>query len=436
MARSRLLAAILVPTLAALAGRCATAPSAERPSDRFPLDPREGLPGPFEESVEKGWRALQIGDPVKARREFAGAENDRSRRAAAIGELEALVAEDRGGEALRRCRDLLGAPDPTLPLLVACGEAHARLGEPFEAYELYERAAARAPRRAGLQLRSDELREGAAQAALDSAEKMALQGSREEARANLSRALAWSPGSAPVLARAADVECALGEKERALAHYRQALAAPGLDAGTRERAGDLALELGEDAMAVSIFDRLADEDPKYGGRAAEARLSFRIANWPETERQIARIRRLTRAGAASLTWWMCPEVREARVRAGIVASDVLGRRDSRAVMRAISLGLLDVEAYAHRARPDAPLTRGAAAQWLIRLWGVLSPPGAPHPPCLEGTPSAARTSADALRAADRCGLLAAGGSGVVGGPEFTRGLDRLRAVLGERPGRS
>jgi tetratricopeptide (TPR) repeat protein len=419
---------ILPAALVVVAVRCASAPPPSAPRDHFPLDPREDLAGPFDEAVGRGWRALAAGDTAGAQKEFARAEEGISKRAATIGMIETLIMAGRAGDALDRCADALGDLEATAPLLVACGEARARIAQPVGAYELYERAVALAPQRIGIQARADKLRDAATEWLLTAAEHSAADGHRDEALARIARALAWDSRSAGVFARAAGAECAIGEKDRALEHYRQALALGGLDTEAQERAGDLALEVGDDAMAVAVFDWLSAQDPRFEERAAEARLTFRIANWPEAERQAARAKRMTRAAAASVTWWMFPEVREAKVRAGIVASDVLERRDSRAVMRAISLGLIDVDSYTHRARPDAVLTRGAAAQWLMRLSAVLPKPrGSPR--CLQGFAASARTAADAIRAAAKCGLLFEAGSPAMSGPEFTRGLDRLRSLL-------
>ena len=193
--------------------------------------------------------------------------------------------------------------------------------------------------------------------------------------------------------RAADVECAAGEKERALQYDREALALGGLDADARAGIGRLALEVGDDAMAVIGLRRARGRGspvrrrrpPRRGWRSGSS-------NWPEAERQAARARRLTRAGAASLVWWMFPEVRDARVTGSVVATDVLERRDSRPMMRAVALGLLDVDADTHRARPDAALSRAAAAQLLLRLAGVLrgAGPGAGRACGARRVPGAAR----------------------------------------------
>jgi tetratricopeptide (TPR) repeat protein len=408
--------------------RCASAP-ASGPRDHFPLDPREGLEGPFEDTVGEGWQALLAGDPARASRDFERAGSGASRRAGAIGEIEALVALGRSSEALGRCAGALQDKDGTLPYLVACGEAEARAGSPIAAYELYARAAAQAgAARPGLAERAQKLSGAATDAVLAEAVRDAQQGRYEAARAAVARAIAWSPRSATALARAAEVECAAGEKERALQYDREALALGGLGVEDRERAGQLALEVGDDALAVSVFEALAGEDSRFAEEAAQARLAFRIANWPEAERQAARARRLTRAGAAGLVWWMFPEEREARVAGGVVATDVLERRDSRPMIRAVSLGLLDVDPDTHRARPDALLTRAAAAQLMLRLTGLLQGANG-GPACLKGSPGPWRGGADAIRLAARCGLLSESGGPLVSGPEFTRGLDRLRSLL-------
>jgi tetratricopeptide (TPR) repeat protein len=410
-----------------LAPGCASAPPAA-PRDHFPLDPREDLAGPFDAAVEDGWKALLAGDSSRASKEFGRASSGASARAGAIGRIEALVAGGRSSEALPDCEAALAKPDPTLPLYVACGEAQARAGSPVVAYELYARAAAIAPGRPGLAARARKLLGEATDSTLAQADRDAALGRFDAARAGVARAVAWNPRSAEVLVRAAGVECAAGQKERALQYDREALALGGLDAETRASIGRLALEVGDDAMAVTVFDALAGEDPRFSDQAAEARLAFRMSNWPEAERQAARARRLTRAGAASLVWWMFPEVRDARVSGSAVATDVLERRDSRPMMRAVALGLLDVDADTHRARPDAPLGRAAAAQLLLRLAGVLRGADA-GPACLRGSPGPWRGAADAIRLAAACGLLSESGGSFVSGPEMTRALDRLRSLL-------
>jgi tetratricopeptide (TPR) repeat protein len=425
--------ALFAAGLAALAAfsRCATAPQGP-PRDSFPLDPRAGLTGPFENSVARGWKALLAGDASGAEREFrraAASKNAPTSRAGAIGGIEALVLSRRSAEAIEPCTELLARGEPTAPLLSACGEARARTADPVGAVELYDRAASAAPNLPGLASRAEELRRAAAGALLDEAARDAEAGRREEARRQIARALGWSSRSAETLVRAGDVECEAGDRERALEYYREAMAIGGVDTAVEEKAGDIALELQDYGAAVAIFDSLASRSPRFAGRAAEARLAFRVANWPDAEREAARTRRLTRSGAALLVWWVFPEVREARIEsAGIVATDVLERKDSRAMIRAVSLGLLEVDPDTHRARPDAPLTRVVAARMLLLLAARLAVPG-PMPACFQGAPGPGKGGRESIRVAARCELLSESGGSVVGGAEFTQGLDRLRSLF-------
>ena len=363
-------------------------------------------------------------------REFGSPSEGASARAAAIGTIEALVASRHSSEAIAPCAEALSGDEPTVPLLVACGEAHARTADPVGAIELYERAVAMAPDRPGLAERADELRvDGGGGSSRDGARERLRRAPRRGPAATRACARLDTPFAGQSSRARGTSSAPLGERERALEYYREAIALGGGDPAVDERAGDLALELGDFAAAVSIFDGLAAQDPRFADRAAEARLAFRIANWPDAERQAAQSRRLTRAGAALLAWWAFPEVREAQVAAaGAVATDVLARRDSRVLMRAVSLGLLDVDPYTHRVRPDAPLTRAAAARMLLLLAARLAGPG-PSPECFQGAPGPGKGGQEAIRVAVRCKLLSESGASVVSGAEFTRGLDCLRSLF-------
>ncbi len=405
---------------------CASASSVLR-RDRFPLDPREELTGPFPEGVERGWAALRKGDVRRAAEAFASARSGAPAAAADIGWIEALVLSGRGEEASSACEDLLAEGEPTLSLLVACGEAWARAGDAPRGYALYRQALARTASRPGIEQRAEELRLGSREVLLSRSEARAKEKDWEEARREILRAIEVAPESAGVRAAAGDIESAAGDREMALRRYREALEIESKDPSLLEKAGELGLELKEYALAVSVFDELAKSDERFRPRAAEARMAFRVANWPAPEREAAQSVRLTRAGAAELVWWMFSEVREARVAASVIASDAVSRRDSRAVTRALSLGLLEVDRETHRANPDAPLTLSAASRLLLRLLAMVSPP-AHDLPCLEGRARPLRANGEAVRTAENCGLLADSNSPAVSGLAFTRALDRVRAL--------
>ena len=401
--------------------------------DAFPLDPREELPGPFSAGVERGWRALSQGDAGRAVAEFSAATSDeRGSRAAEIGLIEAKVLSGRAGDAAGACGEALEAADATVPLLAACGEVAAADGNLREGWTLYRRAVARTTGRPGLRARAEELRKAAADELTATARGAAEAGRLEEARRLADEAVDLAPESASRRAVAAEIALACGDKRRALARYREAIDLDPADTASAVKAGELALGAGESALAVAIFDDLSRRNPAFGPRADEARLAFRAANWPELERDAAQSPKLTRAGAASLVWWMAPEVREALVTSSVIASDAVSRRDSRALTRALALGLLETDEETHRLNPDGALTVGAAARLLVRLLGILDQ-RAHKVPCWKGTGRSPKSGSGAVQVAHDCGLIEGRDSAAVSGAAFVRALDRVRALAAGAP---
>jgi tetratricopeptide (TPR) repeat protein len=417
---------LLVPILFALAS-CATTTRVTR-RDQFPLDPREGLPGPFPERVATGWNRLISGDAAGAESIFRSVEGQSM--AAEVGLVEALVLGARAREASERCSALFDRGEATLPLLVACGEARARESDPAEAYALYQRGLTRASDRPGLVQRTEELRLAARDALSEKARDEANEGRWDEARRNVARARDLAPDSVALVTQAGDIALAAGQPETALALYREANRLDPKSPEIAEKVGDLALQTGALDLAVATFDELSRDDPRYAGKAEDARLAFRVANWPEAEREAATAPRLTRAAAAQLVWWMCPEVREAKVESGVIATDVIARRDSRVLTRALALGLLEADVDTHRANPDGPLTVSAAARLLLRLLGLIVPQSQSLP-CPRPGRRVPRSAVESIQAAQACGLLPKVEGYTVSGPVFTRSLDRIRALAYE-----
>ncbi len=398
-------------------------------SDQFPLDPREELTGPFPEETLRGCAALSDGNASAAEDAFAAAiSRGGPRLAAEIGRIEAIVLQGRAAETLPACEKLLGAGDPTLPLLVACGEAHFRSGDAVGGLALYRRALARGKDRPGLAHRAEELRLASRDQWLARARASADAKQWARSRAAMAEAVALSPESSALHVASAEIELKAGEKAAALARYREAVEMDPRNTAVLEKTAALAMDLKEYAQAVSTFERLARMDPRFTPQAADARLAFRVANWPAAEREAARATRLTRADAAEILWWMVPEVREARVVSGAIASDAVSRRDSRAVMRAAALGLLEVDQETHRVSPDSHLSVPAAAKLLVRLFAILKPPSG-NVPCLQKQVPAFLSNAEAVRLAQGCGLIGEREGPGVSGPAFLRALDRERALV-------
>ncbi|HEX7254110.1 MAG TPA: tetratricopeptide repeat protein, partial [Thermoanaerobaculia bacterium] len=241
-----------------LASCATTSPVTRR--DQFPLDPREELPGPFPERVATGWRRLNSGDSSGAESAFRSAEGQSP--AAEIGLVSALVLEGRASEASQRCSSLLENGNATLPLLVACGEARARDGDPGEGYALYRRGLTRTSDRPSLAARTEELRLAARDALSEKARDEASQSRWDEARRDIGRARDLAPESVALVAQAGDIEAAAGRLENALALYREAHRLDPNSPEIADKVGELALQTGALDLAVATFDELARDDPK------------------------------------------------------------------------------------------------------------------------------------------------------------------------------
>jgi tetratricopeptide (TPR) repeat protein len=427
-ALARSLPVLLTVVSSMLFTSCASNPPVgER--DRFPLDPREDLAGPFPDGVSRGWSRLLAGDAGGAEAAFRGAAGDARDSAAQIGRIESLVLLGRQREAWDLCGPLLGEGEPTRPLLVACGEARARDGDAVAGYALYRKALARTDNRPVLAERAEQLRGAASDGLSAKARESVSRQQWEDARTEIGQAIEVAPERTDLLVEAGDIEAAAGKPEQALRLYREALQRDPENATLKEKTGSLALESGSLDLAVAMFDDLAKSDPRFTSRAEEARLAFRVANWPRAEREAARSARLTRAGAATLVWWMYPEVRDARVAGGVVASDVVSRRDSRALTRALALGLLEADRETHRANPDSALTLPAAARLLLRLLGFVVPESVSLP-CPRAGQRVLRSAAESIQAAQACGLLPETENAAVTGVVFTEALDRIRLLSG------
>jgi tetratricopeptide (TPR) repeat protein len=408
---------------------CATPPRPTSARDQFPLDPREGLAGPFPAGVETGWEALLAGNSAKARSEFARAGSGKPDLAAEIGEIESFVVARDLPAALASCRRVLAASNPTVPLLTACGEAQARSGQALDAWYLYRQAVSSAPGRPGLEKRAQELRTQAAEQLRRQAQEAAGHKQWKEARREAALAIEVDPGAVPAWETAGDIDLEAGDRPAALARFRGGLTlAPG-DRTLQEKVARLALELSDYAVAIPVLDALAAQDPQFEAQAERARLAFRLTNWPAAVRAAARSERLTRGQAADLVWWMVPEVREAKVTESVIASDVVGRSDNQEILRAVGLGLLEVDRETHRASPDAPFTLSSAAGLYLRLLLLLQPDSTPA--CLAEHPEAAVSGTEAIRLARQCAILSESEALAVSGAAFLRALDRVRALAGK-----
>jgi tetratricopeptide (TPR) repeat protein len=122
----------------------------------------------------------------------------------------------------------------------------------------------------------------------------------------------------------------------------------------QEALAEIDLGRGKFEEAINRYDRLArrTRDAKYVQRLEEIKVEWSAANMPPQYRTALESESLTRADFAVLLYWTVPSVRFAQRLAtppiAIDITDVAGREE---VIRAIAIGLYEVDAVTRRVSP-------------------------------------------------------------------------------------
>ena len=155
-------------------------------------------------------------------------------------------------------------------------------------------------------------------------------------------------------------------------------------ADVQEVLGEIEVGRGRYQEAIVRFERLArrTNDPRYATRLEEIKLEWNAANMPPHFRSALDSTALTRAELATLLYWTVPSVRFARnlptPPIAVDVQDVLGRDE---VIRAIAIGLFEVDPVTRRVSPGRQITAARLASHLAR---VLTIRGAA---CARGVPA-------------------------------------------------
>jgi tetratricopeptide (TPR) repeat protein len=367
---------------ALIAARCTTSaplPPAVTPegNDRFLIDPRSGaaqtLPPAQASRFEAAWRSVLAYDETQARRAL---DDVRKRAPEYLPLLLAEAAIDiRAGryDAARANVERAKERDPEwLAPRIYEAEIAAREENPRAAHALYREIAARPDAPPFLRDRLASL-----EAALFNELLAAAQSAPEGESVRLLReALTFQPG-------AIDARILLAQKLLAQKNFEEARREldPLLNtAADRAEVQEILAEVdagrGRFQEAIVRYDRLArrTKDPRYERRLEEIKQEWSAANMPPHYRDAHDSAAITRADLAILLYWTVPSVRFAQnLDAPPIAIDVeiAGREE---IIRAIALGLYDVDPVTRRVSPGRIISASRFATHLAR---VLSLRGAP-----------------------------------------------------------
>jgi Tfp pilus assembly protein PilF len=367
---------LLVLAAVVAAASCAPAdipPPAVTPQgdDQYLVDPRSGYEAPIAPAVatrfDTAWRWVVAGTEAEAERRLAEIlTRDPEFLPARLAQAVLDIRAGRLGEA----RDVVASTLQRMPRYTAArvyeAEIEYRENRTRLAYDLYRELAAgpdappfAAARVAELQSRLFNDLFASARAA-----------SGPEAVRLLREALTLDPSS--VDARILLARNLLGQRQfdEARRELDPILDTAAERAEVQELLGEIEVGRGRYQEAIVRFERLArsTRDPRFERRLEEIKLEWSAANMPSHFRTALESVALTRAELATLMYWTVPAVRFAQnLATPPIALDVEGIDGREEVIRAMAIGLFDVDPVTRRVSPSRPISAARLAAHLSRL---------------------------------------------------------------------
>jgi len=339
-----------------------------------------------------------VEDVEEAANDLLAADHDFAAAHVLLAQVD--FARDRHREVVSRLAPIAARHPTYVAAQLLLGRAAEKLGDLPIAYAAYRAIAARVPlafeRTGALHTRALEITANRVEEALRA-------GDLAGAEAQLARLREWGPAEELTFEAARQVAVARRDPKSELAAVERLAARRPGDRRLAERRAELELEVGDPGKGLEIVQELARRNPGDAALAAKleaAKFRWRLSLLPPGVQATADQPELTRAQLAVLLYWLVPEVRHARPASGRIATDVLDHPQREELVRAVNLGLLDVDPRVHKVFPGGRVTRGTA---LRALWRTLWLFEREHP-CVAGGGADPPASALCDRAA-ACGLL-------------------------------
>jgi tetratricopeptide (TPR) repeat protein len=339
--------------------------------DRYLIDPRIGYDGPIAPAVatklESAWRNVLGGNEADAMRRIAEIrKTDPDLLPAQLAEAAVQIRAGRLDAASAIVAEALARAPESLPARVYEAEIAVRQGQTRAAHDFYNNIAARADAPPTANERVAQLRE----TIFNELVTQARTASDAEAARLLREALAINSG-------ATDARILLAQKLLAQKRFDEARKEldPLLDtiadrAEIQEMLAEIDVGHNRYQEAIVRYDRLArrTKDPRYAHRLEEIKQEWSAANMPSHFRTAMESTALTRAELATLLYWTVPSIRFAQNLGSppiaVDIEDVEGREE---MIRAIALGLYDVDPVTRRVGPFRQVTAGRLSSLLARV---------------------------------------------------------------------
>lgn len=346
------------------------APVAPQGNDRFIIDPRTGYdaqPTPANaKRFDDAWRAILAGDYTTARKKL---DDVRAKEPgyAPLQLAEAAIDLRQGKTDAARPiveRVLSKRPRYTSAAVYAAEIAIAEK-RTREAFDIYREIASRPGAPDFTTERIVELRT----TLFDQMYNAALAAPGEESVRLLREALAINPSANPARILLAQKLVAQHKYDEARTELEPILNSGDVDRSeVQEALAEIDISRGRYEAAIARYERIAKRDRRFAARLDEIKQQYAEANMPPQFRRAIESESITRGDLAVLMYWKVASVRFAsNMAAPPIATDIGETPGRDEIVRAMALGIYQVDQVTRRVGPYSPVNAGALTRITARV---------------------------------------------------------------------
>ncbi|MEA2235706.1 MAG: hypothetical protein QOC81_430 [Thermoanaerobaculia bacterium] len=363
-------------TAAVALGRCApapppvVAPAAPQAGDRFIIDPRAGYdvqPSPANaKRFDEAWSAILGGDYTTARKRLETIHS-KEPNYAPVQLAEAAIALRQGKTDIARpiveqarSRKAHYTAAEVYAAEIAIAEKRTR-----EAYDTYRDIASRPGAPPTAAERIAELRN----TLFDQLYSAAVAAPDEDSVRLLRDALAINPSGSGARILLAQKLVGQHKYDEARVTLDPLLNGPDVDRSeVQEALAEIDINRGRYESAIARYERLSKREPRFARRLDEIKQNYAESNMPSQFRRAIESEAITRGDLAVLMYWKVASVRFAsNLAAPPIAIDVSETPGRDEIVRAIALGIYQVDPVTRRVSPFAAVNAGALTRTTARL---------------------------------------------------------------------
>ena len=348
------------------------APVAE---NHYLIDPRVGAPAPADPSLNRrfdaAWRSFLSGDYTTARSRV----QDIQRRDASYAPAALLAAalDLRAGN-VDAARTAVRSLEERYPEWTTAQAYEAEIAladhQTRRAWEIERALATRADAPPQVRERLGEIEKRL----FDELYHAALSAGDADAVAALRQALLVMPNASAARVLLAQKLLALKQYDEARATLDPLLNSSEVDrTDVQETLAEIEVGRGNYEQAIVRYERLArrESDPRFARRLEQVKEQWNAANMPPQFQRAIATDSVTRSDFAVLLYWLVPSVRFAQnVSTPPIAIDLGDAAGREEIVRAIALGVLQVDPVTRRVNPTTPLTEAMLERLASRVLAV------------------------------------------------------------------